>query len=81
MEKEVLWWTEEAITNKAVFSTKNLIEDLSKTTQYLLDSSDQTKFFFENEAFDSEGNFKYPLMNCMNKIGHGIHDSGNKVFE
>ena len=20
-------------------------------------------------------------MDCMNKIGHGIHDSGNKVFE
>lgn len=81
MERVVLSWTEESIMNKAVFSTKNLIEDLSKTTKYLLDSSDDIKFFFENEAFDSEGNFKYPLMNSMNKIGHGIHDAGNKVFE
>jgi hypothetical protein len=39
----------------AYFSTKNIIEDLNKSTKCLIDSSGSLKYFFENDAFDENG--------------------------
>lgn len=46
---------------------------------YMLESGDKTRFFFENDTFNSDGTLKYPINECINKVGHGFHDE-NPVF-
>lgn len=48
--------------------------------QYFLDSLDKVSFFFETDAFDSEGKLTRPKDKAINKIGHALH-SENKEFE
>jgi phytanoyl-CoA hydroxylase len=56
----------------SVFSTKNQ----SKTTdEYFLSSGGEVRFFFEEEAFDPEGNLRQPKELSINKIGHAEHDT------
>lgn len=64
-------------------------EDLSKNNtfrtdspffvDYMLESGDKTRFFFENDTFNEDGTLKYPVAECINKVGHGTHDE-NPVF-
>jgi phytanoyl-CoA hydroxylase len=55
----------------SVFSTK----DQSKTTDdYFLSSGGEVRFFFEEEAFDGDGNLRQPKELSINKIGHAEHD-------
>ena len=47
----------------------------SKTTDdYFLNSGDRISFFFEKDAFDTDGKLKTDLFHSMNKIGHALHD-------
>ena len=41
-------------------------------TDYFLKSADKIHFFLEEEARDAEGKIKYPLKECVNKVGHGL---------
>lgn len=43
----------------------------AKTDQYFLDSASTIGFFFEEKAFDAEGNLVKPKALAINKIGHG----------
>ena len=55
----------------SVFSTKNQ----SKTTdEYFLSSGGEVRFFFEEEAFDDDGELRQPKALSINKIGHAEHD-------
>lgn len=52
------------------FSTRRPQHQLD---QYFLDSGDKIHFFFEEQAFDNNGNLQFPLAKALNKVGHGLH--------
>jgi len=41
---------------------------------YFLTSGDKVRFFFEEDAFDKEGNLTKPKQRAINKIGHYLHE-------
>ncbi|MFT6777140.1 MAG: phytanoyl-CoA hydroxylase [Paraglaciecola sp.] len=57
-------------STRSVFST----EDHSKTRDdYFLSSGDKVRCFFEEDAFDEEGNLNQDKALSINKIGHALH--------
>jgi len=48
--------------------------------EYFLSSGHTTRFFFEEEAFDSDGTLTKPLEKALNKVGHAMHDT-DPVFD
>lgn len=57
-----------------MFTTNKQIENLSKSTDYFLDSASKISFFYEKDAFDKQGNLVNPLNQSLNKVGHAMHD-------
>lgn len=55
----------------SVFSTKN---QKSNTDMYFLESANNVSMFFEERAFDEQGNLQKPKHMAINKIGHALHD-------
>ena len=55
----------------SIFSTK---QQTRTSDDYFLDSGDKIRFFFEEEAFDPEGNLRQAKELSINKIGHALHD-------
>lgn len=58
-------------SHPSVFSTKN---QTNLTDNYFFDSAERISFFFEEKAFDDNGNLKQPKQLSINKVGHGLHD-------
>ncbi|MBV8034372.1 phytanoyl-CoA dioxygenase family protein [Roseateles sp.] len=56
---------------RPVFTTE---EQQRHVDDYFLDSCDQVRCFFEEEAFDAEGRLRVPKELAINKIGHAMHD-------
>lgn len=56
---------------KSIFSTRN---QTKKTDQYFLDSANDIGYFFEEGAFDQDGNLTKPKELALNKLGHAMHD-------
>jgi phytanoyl-CoA hydroxylase len=56
---------------RSIFSTN---EQTRTSDDYFLASGDRISFFFEPEAFDSNGNLQVPLDRAINKFGHAQHD-------
>ena len=56
---------------RSVFST-------TKQTQlddsYFIESGDKIRFFLEDDAFDEAGELRQPKADCLNKMGHAMHD-------
>ena len=48
--------------------------------RYFLESGDQIRFFFEEEAFDGQGRLRQSKAASINKAGHALHDL-DPVFE
>lgn len=55
----------------SVFQTSN---QEKSTDDYFLQSGDKISYFFEKDAFNSEGALKNDLFHSLNKMGHGLHD-------
>lgn len=60
---------------KTTFSTKGA----QTNDQYFIESSDQVRFFFEEDAFDAQGILNKPKALAINKIGHYLHQL-NPIF-
>ena len=58
-------------TNRSIFNTK---DQKHAEDKYFLESGDKIRFFFENQAFDEEGNLTNSIEFLINKIGHALHD-------
>jgi phytanoyl-CoA hydroxylase len=56
---------------RSIFSTH---EQTRTSDNYFLNSGDRVSFFFEEEAFDSEGRLRQSKERSINKIGHALHD-------
>ena len=55
----------------SIFSTN---EQNRTTDDYFLTSGDKIRFFFEENAFNTDGTLKYEKEKSINKIGHALHD-------
>lgn len=55
----------------SIFSTH---EQSRLTDDYFLGSSNQIRFFFEEDAFLSDGSLRHRKDRSINKIGHALHD-------
>ena len=63
---------------KSIFNTKqqNFVKD-----KYFLESGDKIRFFFEDKAFDADGNLTNKKELVINKIGHALHDLDKEFFK
>jgi len=61
----------DAAAHATVFSTTSASH---ARDAYFQESGDKIRFFFEEEAFDAEGNLKQTKALSINKIGHAMHD-------
>ncbi len=57
--------------HSSIFSTT---EQTHAQDEYFLASGHTTRFFYEEEAFDHDGNLTKPLEMAINKVGHAMHD-------
>ncbi len=58
-------------TVKSVFSTT---EQTQLADEYFLESGDKIRFFLEKDAFDDGGELSASKIDCLNKMGHAMHD-------
>lgn len=56
---------------RSVFTT---IEQTRTSDEWFLSSGDQTRAFFEADAFDEQGELRQPIEHSINKLGHAMHD-------
>jgi phytanoyl-CoA hydroxylase len=62
---------------RSIFTTR---DQALATDRYFLDSADQVRCFFEEEAFAADGSLRQAKALSINKIGHALHDR-DAVFD
>ncbi len=55
----------------SVFSTT---QEEQLDDRYFIESGDKIRFFLEAEALDADGRLTRPRYECLNKMGHAMHD-------
>jgi phytanoyl-CoA hydroxylase len=58
-------------SSKTIFTTNDQVRMVDR---YFLDSATRCSCFFEEEAFDAQGQLKQTKALSINKIGHALHD-------
>ena len=58
-------------TVRSVFSTT---DQTQLADRYFLESGDKIRFFLEADAFAADGGLRAEKLDCLNKIGHALHD-------
>lgn len=58
-------------STRSIFTTR---DQALATDHYFLDSADQIRCFFEEEAFAADGSLRQPKQLSINKIAHALHD-------
>ena len=58
-------------TVRSVFSTTRQTQ---LNDEYFTESGNKIRFFFEDDAFDEDGELRQPKHDSLNKIGHAMHD-------
>ena len=56
---------------RSIFSA---MEQTQLGDSYFEESGDKIRFFFEQDAFDDNGNLMQPKEHSLNKMGHAMHD-------
>jgi len=56
---------------KVTFDTT---DNKQATDDYFITSGDKVRFFFEESAFNADGQLNCPKEKALNKIGHALHD-------
>lgn len=56
---------------QSVFSTT---DQTQLTDRYFIESGDKIRFFLEADAFDESGTLRQSKEDCLNKMGHAMHD-------
>ncbi|KAL8112264.1 hypothetical protein AgCh_019821 [Apium graveolens] len=59
-------------SSASIFSTKN---QQRTSDDYFYESAEKVSFFFEEKAFDDDGNLKQPKQLSINKVGHALHEN------
>jgi phytanoyl-CoA hydroxylase len=62
---------------RSIFSAR---EQTQLNDRYFYESGDKVRFFLEYDAFDENGNLVQAKQDCLNKMGHAMHDL-DPVFE
>src|SRR5215207_890462 len=63
-----------AFEPRDVFSIFSTREQTRTTDDYFLESGDKIRFFFEEDAFTSDGKLRQSKARSINKVGHALHD-------
>ncbi|KAA8529045.1 hypothetical protein F0562_033467 [Nyssa sinensis] len=58
-------------SSASIFSTKN---QQKLTDNYFYESAEKVSYFFEEKAFNEEGNLKQSKQLSINKVGHALHE-------
>jgi phytanoyl-CoA hydroxylase len=61
----------DASSVRSIFSA---MEQTQLGDAYFEESGDKIRFFFEQDAFDDDGNLKQSKEDSLNKMGHAMHD-------
>jgi phytanoyl-CoA hydroxylase len=59
---------------ESVRSVFSAMEQTQLGDKYFEESGDKIRFFFEQDAFDDDGDLKQSKENSLNKMGHAMHD-------